>query len=392
MRKNDQLAFVLITPYSLLKSRTGGIIGRLLSLTRSELIAVRMFAPSDAFVESYINVLRESSEDAAIKEAFIDYVNQNLRPDNILGVLNRTMVLIFRGEHAIKDVSEVVGKISAEPRGNTIRGTYGEFLFYPDGRVRFFEPAVLIGDGQVETINKQLRILAEYAESDGGVLEQKMGASDSSSMETTLVMLKPDNFIKQSSRPGNIIDMFSRTGLYIVGAKLLSMSISQCREFYGFLEDVFLEKLKPVVAKRLKNAIADKFDFAITDEEFLVMADILSAKNAKTEVNRIITYMSGKNPEDATSEQLMQAPGDSRCLALLYMGENAVEKIREKLGPTDPQKAEGGTVRSDYGNDLMKNGAHASDSVKSSVRERKIVGLSGDEPSKIKQLIEEYLI
>lgn len=391
MRKEDELAFVLIPPYSLLKSRTGGIIGRLLSLARSELIGVRMYAPSDEFVDAYIRVLEESSQDNRIRKAFVDYVDQNLRPENILGVLNRTMLLLFRGENAIRDVSDVVGNITSEPQGNTIRGTYGDFLFHPDGTVRFFEPAVLIGDRKRENINKQLRILADFAEKDGGVLEEGMKLEGDTSAETTLVMLKPDNFMKQSSRPGNIIDMFSRTGLYIVGAKLLSMSISQCREFYGFLEDVFVDKLKPVVAARLKECIKDAFDFSIPDKDYEAMADILRKKNARTEVNRIITYMSGRDPGEIASEKDVDVPGSSKCLAMLYMGENAVEKIRAKLGPTDPSKAEGGTVRSDYGNDLMKNGAHASDSVKSSIRERKIVGLSGKEPSTIKQYIDEYL-
>ncbi len=36
-----ELAYALITPYSLIKSRTGGIIGRMLSLTDLELIGAR---------------------------------------------------------------------------------------------------------------------------------------------------------------------------------------------------------------------------------------------------------------------------------------------------------------------------------------------------------------
>ena len=48
---SNELAYVLITPYSLMKSRTGGIIGRLLSLGRLELVGARMYAPSDEFVD-----------------------------------------------------------------------------------------------------------------------------------------------------------------------------------------------------------------------------------------------------------------------------------------------------------------------------------------------------
>ena len=61
------------------------------------------------------------------------------------------------------------------------------------------------------------------------------------------------------------------------------------------------------------------------------------------------------------------------------------------MGNTDPTKAEEGTIRIDYGHDLMRNGAHASDSVESADRERKIVGLTGSEPSAEKFLIEQWL-
>jgi nucleoside diphosphate kinase len=65
----------------------------------------------------------------------------------------------------------------------------------------------------------------------------------------------------------------------------------------------------------------------------------------------------------------------AKCLALLYEGSKAIEKIRSVLGSTDPTKAEPGTIRSDFGRDLMRNGAHASDSPESATRERGIVGL-----------------
>ncbi|MCD6303984.1 MAG: nucleoside-diphosphate kinase, partial [Planctomycetes bacterium] len=60
---------------------------------------------------------------------------------------------------------------------------------------------------------------------------------------------------------------------------------------------------------------------------------------------------------------------------LLYEGPDAIRKIRTVLGSTDPSKAEPGTVRSDFGRDLMRNGAHASDSPENALRERRIVGL-----------------
>lgn len=55
----DELTYALITPYSLLKSRTGGILGRLLSLTNLEIVGATMFAPSDAFIDKYCATIEE---------------------------------------------------------------------------------------------------------------------------------------------------------------------------------------------------------------------------------------------------------------------------------------------------------------------------------------------
>ena len=42
---SQQLAYVIITPYSLHKSRTGGILSRLITRTGLDLVDLRMFAP-----------------------------------------------------------------------------------------------------------------------------------------------------------------------------------------------------------------------------------------------------------------------------------------------------------------------------------------------------------
>ena len=86
------------------------------------------------------------------------------------------------------------------------------------------------------------------------------------------------------------------------------------------------------------------------------------------------------------------APGRETCLALLYRGPNAIEQIRKTLGATNPDKAEGGTVRHMYGVNLMKNTAHASDSPASATRERKIVDLAKTERCcDVKETIDDYL-
>jgi len=79
--------------------------------------------------------------------------------------------------------------------------------------------------------------------------------------------------------------------------------------------------------------------------------------------------------------------GSENCLALIYKGMSAVEKIRYLLGPTDPAKAQPGSVRREFGSDIMVNAAHASDSPENAAREMKIVDVGRDT---IKEWVEKY--
>lgn len=49
-------------------------------------------------------------------------------------------------------------------------------------------------------------------------------------------------------------------------------------------------------------------------------------------------------------------------IASVFTGENAIVAIREIMGPTDPAKAEPGTIRGDFGVDIEHNSIHGSDS------------------------------
>lgn len=49
-------------------------------------------------------------------------------------------------------------------------------------------------------------------------------------------------------------------------------------------------------------------------------------------------------------------------IALALAGDNAVERVRGIIGPTDSKKAAKGTLRGDFGVDMMVNVVHASDS------------------------------
>ena len=68
-------------------------------------------------------------------------------------------------------------------------------------------------------------------------------------------------------------------------------------------------------------------------------------------------------------------------------GVDAVRKIREVLGPTDPSKAPPGSIRREYGSTIMVNAAHASDAPENAEREMKIVQI---EENNFKPLIEAH--
>ena len=56
-------------------------------------------------------------------------------------------------------------------------------------------------------------------------------------------------------------------------------------------------------------------------------------------------------------------------IVLALQGDNVVQQVRDLLGPTDSRKAAKGTIRGDFGTDMMTNVVHASDSVENGVTE-----------------------
>lgn len=388
---NEELAYALITPYSLYKSRTGGIIGRMLAHPDLELVAARMYVFSDEFLDEYKKVVCPEGTDSAIAEGWQCYIDKSLRRDNPYGYLPRCMLLLLKGANAVRRLKdEVIGSFTDQPVGDTIRGTFGDLIRNPDGSIRYFEPAVITAPNS-ELNSKHLKLLADYAVSDGGLLDGQM-EYDAPNVQCSLVMLKPDNFYRPSRRPGNIIDTFSMTGLRMVGVKLFNMTVAMGEEFYGPLKEIFVNKLQFLVSKRVMEKLKDAFDFPFNEADADVVAAHLAERNAICEFNKIVEYMTGVNPDSiAPSEK--ETASRTKCMAIMYEGPNAIEKIRTVLGSTDPSKAEPGTVRSDFGRDLMRNGAHASDSADNAVRERGIVGLGKPETSDcdVQTLIQEYL-
>src|SRR5437867_3061578 len=273
----EQLAYVIITPYSLHKSRTGGILSRLLSRTGLELAGARMFAPSEELVKKYCEatISANDPQDRRIQELIYNYLLQNLSPDPKTGRRRRAMMLLLRGEDAVRKTRSVIGNISPERRGGeTIRDTYGDLIIDENDQVRYFEPAVLAAPTPEEAESK-LKLWARYSETDGGILDNVIAYPSAEKPQRTLVLLKPENFRFPTGRPGNMIDFFSRTGLYIVAVKVHRMSVAQATEFYGPVRETLRTKLKDVVVSKVKVAIEKELGFKIGAEQEQQLGNIL---------------------------------------------------------------------------------------------------------------------
>ena len=384
----QQLAYVIITPYTLHKSRTGGILARLITRTGLELVAARMFAPSVELVQQYSDLIISAADpqDRRVQELIRDYILRNLAPDPKSKRRRRVMVLLFRGEEAVRKIRSVIGNIAADRRGGeTIRDTYGDLVLDEHEQVRYFEPAVLASP-MPEEAGLKLKLWARYSDADGGVVNETLAYAPGEAPQRTLVLIKPDNFRFATGRPGNVIDFLSRTGLYIVGIKVHRMSVAEASEFYGPVREVLRTKLKDVVSARAKNALEKEFGFKLPAAEEKQLGDILGPYFGDNQFENIVKFMSGRSRADCDPALLTQ-PGTEKCIALIYEGVEAIGKIRDVLGPTDPSKAPPGSIRREFGSTIMVNAAHASDSVENAQREMKIINVG---QNNFRTVVEEF--
>jgi nucleoside-diphosphate kinase len=119
-------------------------------------------------------------------------------------------------------------------------------------------------------------------------------------MQKTLIIFKPDCMEKRLV--GTVLQRFEGAGFDIIGAKLMRLSSTHLREHYAHVAD------KP---------------FYPEIEQFMSSRPVM---------------------------------------VMALRGENIVQKVRDLLGPTDSRKAAKGTIRGDFGTEMMKNVVHASDS------------------------------
>lgn len=136
--------------------------------------------------------------------------------------------------------------------------------------------------------------------------------------QATLVLIKPDGLKK--SLTGNILTRLSETKLDIVGAKIVKVSKDLAEKHYIFLKD------KPFFEDLLK-------------------------------------YIMGEYHK-------------RKVMALVYWGDNAIKKVRDICGSTNPEEADPVSIRGAYGRITTKgvyeNVIHASTNPEESEREIKL--------------------
>ncbi len=368
-----EVSYIIITPYSLLKSRTGGIIARLMSRTDLEFIGAQVLAFTPELAETYAGNL-EGQQVKETGKLLADYVRENFPPRED-GRKERTLMLLFRGEDACKKLTAITGRLSPHsPRavgGETLRDTYADMVEDKENPsiIRYFEPAVLTPPSMEEALRK-LKFFADFAANEPNLIDSSIGSSPED--ERTLVIIKPDNWRCPSSRPGNIIDMLSRTGLRIIGCKVHRMSVNDALEFYGPVQEALRSKLAPKIGEQAKSALEEKFGIPLPEDAAGALTQAVGVPYADDEFSKLVEFMSGRRPELCPDTEKSLPNPQAKCLVLIYEGPNAISKIRSVLGPTDPSKAPGGTVRRDFGSNVMVNTAHASDAPESVVREMKI--------------------
>ena len=152
-----------------------------------------------------------------------------------------------------------------------------------------------------------------------------------SNVQQCLVLIKPDGLVK--SLTGDVISKLAETKLKIVGAKIVAV----------------------------KKDFAEKHYCRLKQEQI--------AKHGEEKGNKIY---------EATLKYIMGEFHDTnRVLALVYEGEDAVDKIRTIAGATNPEKAEPHTIRGKYGRvnsqtGIFENVMHSSESVSDAEREIKL--------------------
>ena len=121
------------------------------------------------------------------------------------------------------------------------------------------------------------------------------------------------------------------------------------------MEKTFL-MIKPDAVKR--NLIGEVLKRA-EDAGFKIM-DIKMTKFSTLKARKFYQVHKGK----PFYEKLVKFISSDQVVGVLLTRRNAVKKLRELVGATDPKEARRGTIRHDLASGVTKNAVHASDSAR----------------------------
>ncbi len=128
------------------------------------------------------------------------------------------------------------------------------------------------------------------------------------------------------------------------------------------MEKTFL-MIKPDAVKR--NLIGEIIK-RIEDAGFKIV-DLKMAKFSLAEARKFYQVHKGK----PFFEKLVKFISSGKVIGILLTRRNAVKKLRELVGATDPKEAKRGTIRYDLATEVTKNAVHASDSARNVTFESK---------------------
>ena len=165
-------------------------------------------------------------------------------------------------------------------------------------------------------------------------------------------MVKPDGVKK--GLIGECFRRLEKAGLKITSMKMVHPTRDQADRHYPNEKDD-IEWFKSVAEKGRKGYEKKGLEFPYED-------DLEYAREVK---RWLVDYLSS-----------------DPCIAALVEGSDAIKKIRDICGATEPAQAEKGTIRGDFGDDnyklansekrALKNIVHASSSVKDAEKEIKV--------------------
>src|SRR4029450_11244450 len=185
--QSEQLAYAIVTPYSIRKSRTGGIVGRLISRTGLGSPGGRMFAPGADLTKRYADTIVTETDPShrATQQLISEYVLKNFTGEQN-GEHARFFFLILRGPDAVEKIHHVVGHILHErTSGETIRDTYGDYITDDSENGLYFEPGV-VTEFDPGAVERDLKPWAEFSDSDGGIVDYAVPFPQGAQIEKTL--------------------------------------------------------------------------------------------------------------------------------------------------------------------------------------------------------------